>query len=218
VKFEKLNDNKIRIILTTKDLNENHIDCHSFMSNSVETQDLFLDMLEKAEEEIGFITKDYKIRIDALAMSDGDFILTVTRMLPETNIEKKDISRDKSLNKCKIKVKRKEQNLQKEENIAYRFLSFDDFYDFVTGIHSSNLDLKRFATSTKLYSYENALYLIFKNINIEHENIKKLSSYITEFASYVNNSDVFISKIVESGKLVIKNNAITIALKHFLNT
>lgn len=215
MKFEKLNDNKIRIILTNKDLSENHIDCHSFMSNSVETQDLFLDMLEKAEEEIGFITKDYKIRIDALAMSDGDFILTVTRMLPETNTEKKESSRDKSLSKCKIKVKRKEQNLQNEENIAYRFLNFDDFYDFVNGIHLSGLDLKRIASSTKLYSYENALYLIFNNINFEHENIKKLSSYITEFASYVNNSDVFISKISESGKLVIKNNAITTALKHF---
>lgn len=95
MKFEKLNDNKIRIILTNKDLNENHIDYHSFMSNSVETQDLFLDMLEKAEEEIGFVTKDYKIRIDALAMMDGDFILTVTRMLPEVEHEKREPIKEK---------------------------------------------------------------------------------------------------------------------------
>lgn len=215
MKFEKLNDNKIRIILTNKDLNEKHIDCHSFMSNSVETQDLFLDMLEKAEEEIGFVTKDYKIRIDALAMMDGDFILTVTRMSPELEREKKETSKEKAPNKYKIKVKRKSQNLQDSSDIVYRFLNFDDFYDFVSGLHSSQLDLKRIATYTKLYSYDNAFYLIFKNVNFEHENIKKLSSYITEFASFVNNSNVFISKIIESGKLVMKNNALTTALKHF---
>ncbi len=215
MKFEKLNDNKIRIILTNKDLNENHIDYHSFMSNSVETQDLFLDMLEKAEEEIGFVTKDYKIRIDALAMMDGDFILTVTRMLPEVEHEKREPIKEKTSSKYKIKVKRKSQNLQDSTDIAYRFLNFDDFYDFVSGLHSAQFDLKKVATSTKLYSYNCAFYLIFKNVNFEHEAIKKLSSYITEFASFVNNSDVFIPKIMESGKLIMKNNALMNALKHF---
>ena len=63
MKFEKLNENKIRITLSNQDLLEKHIDFNSFMSNSVEAQDLFLDMLEEAEERVGFITKDHKIKI-----------------------------------------------------------------------------------------------------------------------------------------------------------
>ena len=39
----------------------------------------FLDILEEAEKKVGFVTKDYKVRIEALAMNDGDFIFTVTR-------------------------------------------------------------------------------------------------------------------------------------------
>jgi len=70
MKIEKLNENKIRIILNLDDLKEKNIDFHSFMSNSIESQDLFLDMLDKAEEEIGFITKDYKLIIEAIATSD----------------------------------------------------------------------------------------------------------------------------------------------------
>lgn len=214
MKFEKLNDNKIRIILTNQDLNENHIDYHSFMSNSVETQDLFLDMLERAEEEIGFVTKDYKIRIDALAMMDGDFILTVTRMHPEER-ERKETFKEKTNAKCKVKVKRKSQNLQELPDIAYRFGNFDDFYDFISGVHASQFDLKKLATHVQLYTYENAFYLIFERVNSEHKYIHQLSSYITEFASYVNNSEVYISKVMESGKLILKHNALITALKHF---
>ncbi|MBO5004661.1 MAG: adaptor protein MecA [Clostridia bacterium] len=79
MKFEKLNEDKIRITLSSKDLVEKDIDFHSFMSNSIKSQDLFLDILEEAEKKVGFVTKDYKVRIEALAMNDGNFIFTVTR-------------------------------------------------------------------------------------------------------------------------------------------
>ena len=54
MRIEKISDNKIRFILNMEDLEEKNIDFHSFMANSIETQDLFLDMLDKAEEEIVF--------------------------------------------------------------------------------------------------------------------------------------------------------------------
>ena len=41
MKFEKLNDNKIRITLTIQDLAEKEIDFHVFMSNSIEAQDRY---------------------------------------------------------------------------------------------------------------------------------------------------------------------------------
>ena len=83
MRFEKINENKIRITLSHQDLEAKHIDFHSFMSSSLDSQDLFFDMLDEAEKQIGFVTKDYRIRIEALAMSEGDFIVTVTRSLPE---------------------------------------------------------------------------------------------------------------------------------------
>lgn len=68
MQIEKLNENKIRITLNLDDLKENNIDLHSFMSNSIESQDLFYNMLDKAEKEVGFETKDYKLMIEALAV------------------------------------------------------------------------------------------------------------------------------------------------------
>ena len=45
MRFEKLEENKIRITLSQEDLVKKDIDFHSFMSNSLESQDLFFDML-----------------------------------------------------------------------------------------------------------------------------------------------------------------------------
>ena len=89
MRIEKLNENKIRIFFDIEDLVEKNIDLHTFMSNSMETQDLFLDMLDKAETELGFNTKNYKLVIEALASFDGNFIITVTRVLPTESVSVK---------------------------------------------------------------------------------------------------------------------------------
>ena len=68
MQIEKITENKIRIILNVQDLEEKNIDLHTFMSNSIESQDLFYDVLDKAEKEVGFETKDYKLMIEALAI------------------------------------------------------------------------------------------------------------------------------------------------------
>jgi len=75
MKFEKLTENKIQIIFNLEDLNEKNIDYHAFMSNSIESQAIFLDMLKTAEREIGFITKDYKLLIEALGDTDRKFYI-----------------------------------------------------------------------------------------------------------------------------------------------
>lgn len=208
MKFEKLNENKIRITLSNQDLIEKHIDFNSFMSNSIETQDLFLDMLEEAEQKVGFITKDHKIKIEALAMADGDFVLTITRFGKR---EEKDLQTSNK-NK-KIRAKRKSTSLN-SENLVYSFNNFDDFCLFASFVGK----IKNFSTiakSTLLYTYNNKYYLIFSKLNLSHPYIKKFYTLITEFGTYINNSDLFSHKLYERGNLVLKNNAIKQCLKYF---
>lgn len=208
MKFEKLNENKIRITLSNKDLLDKNIDFNSFMSNSAEAQNLFLDMLEEAEERVGFITKDYKIKIEALAMADGDFVVTITRFGQKESKEVNMNTRAK-----KIVAKRKTATL-KSDNLVYEFKSFDDFCLFSSTV-SKNNEINTIAKSTKLYTYNSKYYLLFSKINHENTWIKKFYTMITEFGTYVNNSDLFASKLHERGTLIIKNNAIKICLKHF---
>lgn len=205
MKIEKISENKIRIILNLEDLKEKNIDFHSFMSNPIESQSLFLDMLHVAEKEVGFITKDYKVAIEALATPDGNFVLTVTRSL-EDSIKP---------SKKKVHIKRKSFDCSKE-SLIYSFVSFDDVCLFCESIKSNhNYDNFSYSDTNSLYEYKNKYYLCFDNLCTTFNNLKGFCSVLTEFGSYVDFSELFKRKLMEHGSLIISNNAIKTIIDHF---
>lgn len=207
MKIEKLNEDKIRITLNMEDLKEKDIDFHSFMSNSIESQKIFLDMLDEAEKEVGFVTDDYRVMIEALAMTDGNFILTVTRLAPE---------KEKSTyKKKKVNIKRKNA-LPNTAKAIYCFDSFDEFCGFCNFLNNNIFKyIKDFAKDISLYLYKEKYYLVFTDIRLNINLLKTFCSSITEFAHFIYNSDLFESKLLEYGELIIKNNAIDTCINHF---
>lgn len=205
MKFEKLNENKIRITLNMRDLEEKNIDFHSFVSQSIESQQLFLDMLDEAEQAIGFSTKNYKLMIEALALAGGDFIVTVTRV--ENEIDK--------IHK-KVKIKRKVHKIDINP-LVYSFNTFEDFCSFCTFFDHNGLgSLTKFIKKDSLYLYNSIYYLVITNNSIENSFKKRFYSSITEFAEYIKSPEIFERKLKEYGKLVISNKAIQTCVKHFV--
>lgn len=209
MKFEKISENKIRITLTIQDLAEKKIDFHVFMSNSIESQDILLDMLEEAKKETGFDPENYNLKIEALAMADTSFIFTITKEIPE--------EKNKSPKK-KFTVRRKSLNPSSAQAI-YSFNTFDDFCYFLQFLKESKLlaDITLIADSITLHQYKGKYYLLMDSIHSEVVNKLKFYTSITEFAKYVTNSKVFASKLTEFGNLIMGNNALAIGLTHFVN-
>jgi len=203
VQFEKVNEDKIRIIFNIQDLKEKNINYHDFMANSIATQSIFLDMLTQAEKEIGFVTSNYQLMIEALASADGSFVLTVTR----TKEHKERVAK-----KLKAKPKVMPKLLQLDSplpTLIYKFNNFDDFYDlcnFITDEHSKKLT-KTFNKAI-LYNYNNDLYLLLKTSpKAEIKEVKYIISLVNEFSNnLVQTSEVFQNKLSEYGKALIKNN------------
>ena len=207
MKFEKLNENKIRITLTIQDLAEKEIDFHVFMSNSAETQDILLDMLEQAKKETGFDPEDYNLKVEALVMADSNFIFTITKLPLEEKVRTA---------KKKFTVKRKNITPNSTQAV-YTFNCFDDFNDFLFFLSKNTLfNYKKLAKSITLYEYKEKYYLLMNNINIEFINKVKFYTCITEFAKCVTNCKTFASKLKECGTLIMKNNALEIGFKHFV--
>lgn len=200
MQFEKLNEDKIRITISHKDLEEKHIDFHSFMANPLQSQNLFFEILSEAEKQVGFVTKNYQIRIEALATSTGDFVFTITRFLPDSGL--------KVPVRKKVKIKRKKTNLTSSQAV-YSFNCYDDFYYFMKFLKNQNINITDISKKVVLYEYKNTYYLAFDNINLNNPLTNKFYSLITEFGSYVANSDLFIRKLTEAGKIVIKNCSIS---------
>lgn len=206
MRIEKLSENRVRITLNTDDLKEKNIDLHDFMARPIESQTLFLDMLDLAEQKLGFTTKDYRISIEALAISTGDFVFTLTRTKDSIEIKHK-----------KVHMKRKSIDLSKKSAV-YAFSSFDDFVQFCSFLDNSNIvNISKVSKRITLYLFEDKYYIVFTNLNSDIELLKGFLSSITEFAEYIHHSELFERKLHEHGKLVIKNNAITTGTKYFIH-
>lgn len=203
MKIEKLTENKIKITLNIDDLDENNINLHSFMANSFETQDLFYTILDKAEKEVGFITDNYKLMIEALSSSDGNFILTITRLKQESTSLKK-----------KVNAKRKELKL-KDDVFIYKFNTFDDFSEFSKFLKLEAPAILKKLKKSELFLYNSNYYFIIKNLNLHINELKIMHYMFLEFSEYITNTKLFESKLNEYGKLIISENAMILANKYF---
>ena len=60
MKIEKLTEDKIRVIINLNELNINEDNCHNtnfVMTKAIESQDFFLNILNRAEKEVNFNLK-----------------------------------------------------------------------------------------------------------------------------------------------------------------
>ena len=85
MKFEKLSEYKLRVTVSNDELLESsNGDLDNFMSNPSKARKSFLEILDKAEDEVGFHIDNSRIRIDAKSMYNGDFIFTITKLIPKS--------------------------------------------------------------------------------------------------------------------------------------
>ena len=194
MKIEKLNDNKLKITISIDDLEDKNIDLYSFMHNSQETQDLFWDLLNKAERECGFNVDNSMIYVEATTTGGGNFTLIVTK----TN-EKPAFINSQSSKRKNIKLKRKATPLQNVENI-YEFENFDDICEFAKMIDNTNV------LDNSLYSMNGKYYLKASNITCNN---------ILEYANVCASPKMVEAKLNEYGKIIIDNYALQTISKFF---
>lgn len=202
MKIEKLTENKIRIILKLDEISKNNIDLKNLLNNDPKSHKFFLDILNQAEKDFGFCTKDCKLLIEAFSSLDEVFVFTITKY----NIGKK---------KPSLKLK-KQKNIFFTGNAVYKFNSFEDFCSLCKLLSNYNISLNNISKKISLVLYKNTYYLVFSKLNLSYKDLKRLFSILSEFAVLVTKPTHFEAKILEFGKSIIKQNAFRTGIKYFL--
>lgn len=191
MKIEKINENKIKITFNIDDLADKNIDLYSFMHNTPETQDLFWDLINKAEKECGFNIDNSMIYIEATTSGAGNFTLIVTKT-NEKNI-------NHSLKRKNIRLKRKINSVKIENNI-FKFEKFDDICEFAKTINDNDL------CDNSLYKMNDKYYI--KATSMPY-------SSILEYASISPSPHILEAKINEYGTLIISEKALQTINNYF---
>ena len=205
MKFEKIGENKLKITLSNDELPSSQ-NLDEFMKDSDKAKSSFLHLLDEAREAVGFNTQDYKIKIEAKLLNNGDYIFLITRLvkLRSGNIA--------------VKPKRVIKNNKKTYVYSiYQFNSFDDFCNFCSYLKLQKINyLNNLCKSCVLYKYGNFYYLVFTSINKNYKKLPMFLTSITEFSKYFSSKKVFNSTLKEHGELVIDNNALMLCQKYFI--
>ena len=80
MQIKKINNDKLKVILNSNDLIQKNIDIDSFLSNSVESQNLFFEILDLAEEKFDFNIENNKAIVETISIDNNLFILTITKL------------------------------------------------------------------------------------------------------------------------------------------
>lgn len=193
MKFEKLTDRKIKIIVSIKDMELNNVSAKSIFSNTDASQKLLQTILNMAEKEIGFKTGNSKLLVEAIMCSEEECTFTITK-LSEKKVKLKNIS----------------------NSFIFNFNCFDDFLDLCAFINNmSNLNLKEFSKNFSLILYNNTYYLS----TLEVENFSVLLDYMktifSEFGKDVSNSVGLDGILNEYGKVIFDKNAFIRCNRYF---
>ena len=178
MKFEKITNEKIKIILSLSELNSAHITINNIFSNSVSSQNLLQILLSLAEEKLDFKPKDSNLLVEIVTSSDNNYIFTITKL-----------SENKTTIKNFLHLK------------IFKFDNFNNFIDLCSYLKNMRkLNINSFFNDISLISYNNTYYLKIYDFDF----YIFLSNHILEFGEPVSNSFYFDSFLNEHGKKIFE--------------
>ena len=182
MKIEKINNNKLRIIFTIKELENQNIDYQEFMSGSTKCENIISSLLFIAKDKLDFDIKNCNIEVETLEVLQGNFVVIVTKYEKKTSI---------------LKPKRKQGDI-KNNYCIYEFSTLDSYLEFSNFLKKNFQDIYIiYQKDSEVYYIYNKYILIISGNDFSENSIKIFNSSITEFATFKSCSPILVSKIKE---------------------
>jgi adapter protein MecA 1/2 len=205
MRIEKVNENVLRVTITLSDLEERNIDLGSLNYNSPAAQELFWDMMEKAEEEYGFASSDSQLVFEASPENEDGFVVTITKIDADGEFESIQKYIKSKYKNSDLKQKKKKSKVCSTLNI-YCFDSIDDVCKL-----SKQLTTVYTGEST-LFKCRNCYYLLLTGSTASSQSLDLL---ICEYSTHVANANFFEGYLNEYGEKIIQDNAIETLNSYF---
>ena len=214
MKFKKINENKIMVTLSWKELASRDLDVRTLKNNSVAYQKFFWDMMERAQEELGFDVRGSQLMVETTPDKEGNILITITKSGGEQD---KQIGLERlfhELFQIENEVPQKQEaEPQKKDSVRYDTFRFDDF-EALVGFAKSAQEICTLVN--KLYWFENAYYLLIKSGARTQKIADTLFDLALEFNGCPMESGLWVSLLEERGKKIIKGKAIQTLTEKFL--
>ncbi|MGI6668683.1 MAG: adaptor protein MecA [Acetivibrionales bacterium] len=207
MKIERIGDNIIRVTITYNDLEEKNIDLDSLNYNTPAAQEFFWDLMEQAEEELGFSLSDSQLIIEPVPDSSEGFVITITRIDGDVEFESIHKYIKSRMKKSDLRVKRRGRRVYSPLMI-YSFRNIGDVCSL-----ANKLDNIYNGEST-LFRCRDTYYLTLSRSGLAPASSKSFELLLNEYGTKVTNVNFFEGYLNEYGEKIIEYNALEV-LKEF---
>ncbi len=205
MKIEKINENKIKIILTFDELENRNISLTEISKNTNIAQDFFITLLEESNLEEDFIIDDSHLFIEAASDNNNLFIITITKINDIPELKKYSLMENKNIKKIKKKPKCKSNIIKyKVDSYIYSFSSIDT----ILKLCEQSKKEKLFFGRNSLYKYQNNYFLIFSKNSVKNDKFLKTYVFLSEFCDNYYSLDLYETTLIEKSRLIIKDYAL----------
>ena len=180
--LEKIDETRLLIGLTGEDMDLLDLTFNQLNWKDDYSREVIWKLLSRAKKEIGFMTDDKQLMIEAIPQQDGCFVLIT--LLAKLNRERKI-----------FKIK---------ENKKPYIFSFKSSENLIRAIERLYENESKFIRSTVL-EYNEKYYII---LYIQGSMSTKLQAVVSEYGELIGKDFIVAAQISEQGRLIVKNNAI----------
>lgn len=209
MKIEKISDNIIKVTVSYNDLEDKNIDLDTLNYNTPAAQEFFWDLMEQAEEQLGFSLSDSQLIIEPVPDSDKGFVITITRIDEDGEFESIHKYIKSRMKKSDLRVKKKGRKVC-SPLLIYSFRVLND----VCALAGKLEDL--YNGDSTLYRQGEVYYLALTRSGLVHPTGSKLFELVlNEYGTKIANANFYEGYLNEHGDKVIENNALEILKKFY---
>lgn len=220
MKIEKINNNQIKCILNKSDLVDREIKVNELAYGTKKAQQLFKDMMTKADTEFGFKANNVPLMIEAVPLSSDSIMLIITKVEDPEELENK-LSR---ISKPRARTIKKEKtgssdsglssnNLTKLEKNDSKPISIHYVFDDLNLISKAANRLSDYnvaASSIYKDSANGKYYLELELPGSEKNTVFSITGTLSEYGTYVAKNTITGNYYREHYDLIVKDNALSI--------
>lgn len=208
MKMERVSENKIRITVPFRDLEDRNLNLTSFNYNNPEAQELLWDMMEQAESELGFDATTSQLCVEAYPGNEDDFIITITRLPDMEEFESIQKYIKNKYTKRELRTKKRTKKLVVSV-VIYSFTDVDDT------CMMANVLQNVYNGESNLYKCGDTYYLQFCKNGFTLIDFKDMEPQLGEYGNRITNVGFYEGYLNEYGTKIITGNAIEMMNSYF---
>lgn len=207
MRIEKLNDNKIKIVIDAADIRAWNVDLKNFTDNTPEAQDMFWHALKRAEEDVDFCIGKAQLMVETLPLADNGFVMMVSKLENERDVVEALERTGRRVKQTELKIKRR----SKAQSLL-RIFVFEDFDGLCDGVREI---FEIYIGESRLIKYQGSFYLELTPRDafglFEMENI------LSEFATKAPKPLTLQGVLNEHGLVMMEKNAVSLIAENFVD-